>query len=167
MVPVFDATPEVLDAPLGIQIYELDGVTPLAKLEFYPPAQGLASPYAVSATQRAIIVDHNGTRQIGVVNMSDVSVRAKQIVVPAPPIGSNDAPAASKLPAIVRKVFVDGTQGAIEGISLANLSNYAHLTTFNQAETALVTIGFAVLHGIVGNILPDIPTVLSFIQKGS
>ncbi len=164
MVTLQPGTSGWFDAPIGAQIYQLDGVTPLTKLSYYPPSTGLWSPGATSATQRAVIIDHNGAvDMMAIMNDADLTARSTPAPTPTPltPTTITDL-----LPKPIAQLIRDAFAGAVAGITTVNLAPYlpvsgAHFT-LTQAETLAVVLASALFTGVAGRVASDLPAVFAW-----
>ena len=154
-------TPGYYDAPIGAQIYQLDGVSPLCKLENYPPQIGIYSPGATSATQRAVIITHDRVAGIvAIMNDADLTLR-----------GSSTAPVtiADLFPPVVTKFLQDALEAAAASVGALNVAPYlAQITaggTFHIAttEALLFVVCSAVGHGVVSALRRDAPGLLAWL----
>jgi hypothetical protein len=71
MLPIYRAAPkdQLVDLAIGVQCYREDGKTPLVKIA--SGGSGVWSPFATSATQRAVDISTGGVTQAAVVNLAD------------------------------------------------------------------------------------------------
>ncbi len=169
-VVTLTGTPGYYDAPLGAQIYALDGVTPLTKLDYYPPSTGIYSPGATSPTQRAVIIDHGGVKgMVAVMNLSDLTLRGGA-VVPVPSPTPTPAPVITILnwlPAPLAKFLQDAAVGAAEGVAVVNLAPYLPVAgsqfTLHQGGVLAVVLFMAALNGIRGRAGNDLPALLNWL----
>ncbi len=154
-------TPGWFDAPLGAQIYELDGVTPLTKLAYYPAATGIYSPGQTSPDQRAVIIDHGAVKgELAIMNDADLT-----------PHGGVTAPVtiADLFPPVVTKFLQDALEAAAASVGALNVAPYlAQITaggTFHIAptEALLFVLCSAVGHGVVSALRRDAPGLLAWL----
>ena len=73
VIPAIDKVPRLLSIPVGTQFYTPDTNEPLVKLGGTAPAR-VYSPFAVSATQYAVVISTGGVQQEARVNRAAVTV---------------------------------------------------------------------------------------------
>ena len=168
------STPGWYDAPLGATIYTTDGVTPLTKLSYYPPSTGIYSPFATSATQRAVQILHDNVNQLAVMNASDLTLRTAPAPSPSPSPSPAPTPGSvvtiwDVIPRPLMKFMQDWIEGGIAGVGLVNVGPYLdQITTggtfhLNPAAALITVVGVGFFHGVVSAFRRDLPSLMAWL----
>ncbi len=161
-------SPGWYDAPIGSQIYQLDGVTPLTKLDYYPPSTGIYSPGATSASQRAILIDHGAVKGMLAI-MNDADLTARSSPTPAPTPVPAPTVITQVIPAPLLKFLTDAFQGAVAGLAAVNIAPYLPIAgshfTLTGAETLAAVLGVAAFDGLMGRVGADLPALFGWLSS--